>query len=478
WRRLLIIDAEKACSGEVSLQNDTGIYAVSSDGWSKQESNELCKYLECGNVTETTNKKEVKLPFWDRSYSCTGNHTSIWECEKEKAPVENHPLNQLYINCTDKPQVTLTGNCTGEVRLKNERVCYKSQTMGQLFHELCQQLGCSLFFKTWSTKYKGNARYLSCTGKESHLWQCSSWTDNCEEVISLACTKAIKFNFNESCGGKLLVDYQGQWEPVCPLENMINAHRICRKLDCGNATKKSETVIENRSNTDITIKCGNEHNYLENCIETETCTKMAVIYCDNHDTTYTFTHYDHPFTPGTGLIVGLVAGLVLLLVAALIVFRERISFLAKLRFKSSPEGTDVEVSENEMESLNEKDGLERGDSDDIVTTVNPMEDNQSQESESEHDEENMSTSISSSGTEYDDVDERNVKLPEDRRPTEPLLPPRPDNLLDEVTFEAEVELQEDYDDVILPTKQRESFNIPGPSSDLPFAGSNDEVKPQ
>lgn len=51
----------------------------------------------------------------------------------------------------------------------------------------------------------------------------------------------------------------------------------------------------------------------------------------------------------------------------------------------------------------------------------------------EHDEENMRTSKDSSGTEYDDVDEKHVK-PEDSSPTEPSLPPRPDNLLGTVTF--------------------------------------------
>lgn len=58
----------------------------------------------------------------------------------------------------------------------------------------------------------------------------------------------------------------------------------------------------------------------------------------------------------------------------------------------------------------------------------------STESDSEHDEENTSTSGSSSGTEYDEVDAGNVKLPEDRGPTEPLLPPRPDNLPGTITF--------------------------------------------
>lgn len=51
-----------------------------------------------------------------------------------------------------------------------------------------------------------------------------------------------------------------------------------------------------------------------------------------------------------------------------------------------------------------------------------------------------------------------------------------------MTFEAEVDQQEDYDDVILPqtvvSEQKESLDIPGPSSDPPLLVSNDEAEHQ
>ncbi|KAB5567211.1 hypothetical protein PHYPO_G00230190 [Pangasianodon hypophthalmus] len=475
WRRLLLTNIQNACTGEVYLQKERDFYAVSSDGWSKQEGNELCKYLECGNVSETTNKEQVNVSFWSKSYSCTGNPKSIWDCEKEKAPVKNH---HLHISCTDKPEVKLKGNCTGEVQLKKMPVCYKSQETARVFSEFCHDLNCSMFFKSWSTNYSGNAHYLSCTGKESKLWQCSSWTDNCEGVVSLACTKAIKLNFSSPCGGELQVDYRGKWEPVCPLASNQDANRICRELKCGDVSRTNDEAVENTANTDISINCGDDYKSLMHCVKPvpQACTRKAVFYCDN---------YIPPvkkIQPDTGLIVGVVVGLVLVLVAVLIVFWKRKTFLAILRFKTSAEDTDMEISGKEMQRLSEKDVFEEDDYDDIVTTVNPMEDNQSQVSASEHDEENKSTSEGSSGTEYDDVDEENVKPPAESSTTDPLLPPRPDNLLDEVTFEAEVEPQEDYDDVSLPqamvSEQRESFDIPGPSSDPPLLVSNDEAKPQ
>lgn len=51
-----------------------------------------------------------------------------------------------------------------------------------------------------------------------------------------------------------------------------------------------------------------------------------------------------------------------------------------------------------------------------------------------------------------------------------------------MTFEAEMEQEEEYDDVILPqtvvNEQIESFDFPDPLSDPPLLVSNEEAKPQ
>ncbi|XP_060788378.1 scavenger receptor cysteine-rich type 1 protein M160-like isoform X2 [Neoarius graeffei] len=476
WRRLLLTSTKTACTGKVYLQNQSGLNTVSSDGWSETEHNKLCNYLECGNVSETVDEEHMNKaqPCWGRSYNCSGNPKNIWECEKDKAPVEKR---HLHINCTDEPQVNLTGKCTGEVQLKNEHVCFTSQNTGRVFKEFCQELGCSMLFKTWPTKKNSKARYLNCIGMENKLWQCSSWTDTCENVISLACAGTIDWKLSGTCGGEFQVKYRGKWEPVCPLEK-DNADRICMNLKCGNASKVIPKPVENEPNPDVGFQCTKDHQYLMHCFRPENCERKAIIYCDNYVPPVKKEKAD------IGYIIGVVVGLVLLLVAALIVYWKRKTFLAILRFKSSSEDNDVEINKNEMQSLNEKDNLENGSEnyDDIGTIVNPMEDNQSEVSASENDKENMSTSQSFSGTDYDEADEENAKPPANSNPTEPLLPPRPDNLLDKVTFEADVEPQEDYDDVILPqtvvSEEKERLDIPGLSLEPPLLVSNDEAKHQ
>ncbi|XP_053359271.1 scavenger receptor cysteine-rich type 1 protein M160 [Clarias gariepinus] len=479
WKRLLLINPYSACEGAVFIQNQTDLYAVISDGWGNQEGKELCKYLECGELFNISGTAQVNTGVWSSSYHCTGNPKSIWDCEKESSPTTN---NQLSISCTnkDKSQLSFTSiednNCTGEVKLKNDPVCYKSQNTGHVFNELCQQRGCSTSFRTFPTTYKGKARYVSCTGKESNLQQCNSWTNECTDGgVMLACTMAFKWNFSSTCGGKLQVNYRGKLEFVQPLENMTDANRICNELKCGNASTNKFGNIKNKTTIDIKIKCDKNQNYVKHCVKFEPreTRTIAVIYCDEYNLPVEIS------APETGLIVGIVVGLVLVLVAALVVFWKRKAFLTILSFKFSDENPDVELSENEMQSLKEKDMFKVEDYDNVVTSENQMEDNQSKVSGFEHDEENMRTSKDSSGTEYDDVDEKHVK-PEDSSPTEPSLPPRPDNLLDEVTFEAEVESQEDYDDVLslqtVDSEQRDGFSVPGPSSALLV--SNDEAQSQ
>ncbi|KAF5905560.1 scavenger receptor cysteine-rich type 32, partial [Clarias magur] len=426
WRRLLLINPNSDCEGAVYIQNQSDHYAISSDGWHSQEGTALCKYLECGQFINSSGTPQVNSRFWSSSYTCTGNPKSIWECEKERS---HEGDNQLSISCMDKPQLTFNkikdNNCTGEVRLKNEPLCYKSQKTDHVFHELCQQMGCSMFFKAWPTTYKGKARYLSCTGKESKLWQCNSWMNECTDGgVLLACTKAFKLNFSSTCGGELQVNYRGKLEFVHPLENKKDADRICNEQKCGNASSYKTEIIKNKAQIDIKIDCEKEQNYLWHCVKSDPreSTKIAVIYCDKYISPVVIRK------PHPGLIVGIVVGFVLLLVAASVVFWKRKAFLAILNFKFSDENPDVEVSENEMQSLKEKDVFKTEDYDNVVTSKNLMEDNQSDVNASEHDEENRRTSKDSSGTEYDDVNEEYVQ-PEDGSPAEPSLPPRPDNVL-------------------------------------------------
>ncbi|XP_060737634.1 scavenger receptor cysteine-rich type 1 protein M130 [Tachysurus vachellii] len=506
WRRLVVINHEDACKGEVYLQNEKHLNAVSNDDWKNQERNQLCKYLECGKSSEIDNGVEMnvylvdtKKSFSSRSFSCPAKPNSIWDCENESASVKNS--HQLHISCTDEPKMTLEGNCTGVVWLNNEPVCYKSEKTDYVLNDFCYQQGCSSLFKTWSTNHDSDARFLRCTSDESKLWQCNSGKSHCQTVVSVACAKALKWKFSRTCGGYLLVNYGRDWEYVCPLKNNKDADWICRDLKCGKISSFDDE--EDNKVTDISINCNHAPSKLMHCFKSgkEVCKLKAKFFCDDY--------YKHlPQRQATGSIIWIVMGLMLLMVASIVMYWNRktiCTIFARCkssaedsdieisenemqnlnekvaRCNSSAEDSDIEISENEMQNLNEKGVFETDDYDDIAATV---EDNQSDGS-SELDEEDASSSQGSSGTEYDDVDEENVIKTAGSSTIDPILPPRPNNLPDNVTFETEVDPEEGYDDVMLPQtadseqrEKRESFDIPDLSSDPPLSVCNDEAKPQ
>ncbi|KAK3566214.1 hypothetical protein QTP86_029337, partial [Hemibagrus guttatus] len=478
----LLQDPRDKCAGIPSLFYSGKLFPLCTQGINKETQNGFCAIFGCGEALSFKNSLSTD---GQGLAGITCKDKDISNCDFSKTEIQECKIGHL--KCTDEPDMTLSGTCTGEVLVNEEHVCFQSENTDAVLNEFCFMQKCSALFKTWSTKNntKNTARFLRCTGNESKMWQCNSGTSHCKDVISLACTNAIQINFSSPCGGDLLVNYRGQLEHVCPLNHKADADRICSYKECGNARQTSKNNLENNLTTNISISCIDNPNDIRRCFTSGnlSCTEKAQIYCDSNLSLYMIAIPDYvsPKETNTGLIVGIVVGLVLLLVAVLIMYRKRKAIRAILRLKFPEEDSDMDVSENEMQNLNAKDVFETDDYDDVVASVNSMEENQS-DGASEYDEEDVSTSQGSSGTEYDDVDEGNVKKSADNSPAEPILPPRSNNLLDKVTFEVEVEPQEDYDDVISPqtvdSEQKESLDIPDPSTDPPLTVFNDEAMSQ
>ncbi|KAL6459204.1 hypothetical protein MHYP_G00326760 [Metynnis hypsauchen] len=361
WRRLLLTDPDNACAGKVYARDQSGLMAVSRDGWGTDKGEELCKYLKCGqfsNYTEEDPPKEER----NRIYNCSGTPKSILDCRVDNKTAQFQHLN---IRCDGNPEVNLLGNCTGEVRInQKERMCGISHNTDRVLRELCHHLNCRRLITSWFNKAKVEAQYFSCTGHENRLWQCSSWKDSCDSVISVACANSVEFNFTGKCGGELQVRYRGNWEPVC-LNSIEDAHVICRNQNCGKAT--SYKNLDSREEVQTSFECKDEETDPKSCVKYESCQKRkAIIYCEKHAP-----------VENTGLTVGLMVGLLFLLVVTVVIWQRK-RFLAILRLKPSGGDKDIELNSKEMQDLNEN---IKDDYEDVDPVMNPMED----ESESQDD---------------------------------------------------------------------------------------------
>ncbi|XP_066499365.1 scavenger receptor cysteine-rich type 1 protein M160 [Hoplias malabaricus] len=436
WRRFILVEPGEVCSGMVYVFDSQGRIPVSREAWGVQKGSELCQNLQCGEFNKYIEK--LYIPSNNRTYNCSGTNKTIFDCKVQITPTPFQPLN---IKCAVKHEIKLQTSCTGEVVINSQAsMCWQPKNPERVFNELCQNLQCSKFITSWSTnKTKSKALSFSCLGVENRLWQCKSWNNNnCKDIVSVACAKGLKLEFKEKCGGELQVNYIGKWEPIC-VNNMEDAHRLCNFKSCGNATK-----LDHLSNTKpkISFSCEGKEYAEHQCFKPEACSNgPAYIECQKYVAT----------NSNAELISGLVVTLLLVVV---IVIWQRKRLLALLRSKSSSKDQDVELSSNtdtkrEVDLNDRKSSMfEMDDYVDVDPIMNPVETKSQDLQPDEGEEERKDVSEGSSRTEYDDVEENEASQEPENSPTQPLLPPRPANLLDDVSYEVELDDPDDYDDAM------------------------------
>ncbi|XP_051740140.1 protein PFF0380w-like isoform X2 [Ctenopharyngodon idella] len=149
----------------------------------------------------------------------------------------------------------------------------------------------------------------------------------------------------------------------------------------------------------------------------------------------------------SGLIVGLSLAVLGLIMVFMWMNRKRL--LLALRHYRNKNGKDINSDRNEMNNMEKEDRdltqgnaslLEYDDYEDVDSDKNKI-----------GDEDADDRSQGSSGNEYDDIEGQNGDISPHQTHIDddlPLHPKRPDNILDQDTYEVETENQEEYDDVM------------------------------
>ncbi|XP_059358913.1 scavenger receptor cysteine-rich type 1 protein M130-like [Carassius carassius] len=435
WKRLLLYNKEGECSGPVyALRDRKTPTPVSTSGWGREEGQKLCEYLQCGNFISSIPKDTNTNEWWNKTYKCSGKK-NIWECESNDQPAQNQQ--QLNIQCDRKPpKMMLSDNCTGEVLIDKEHVCASRWDAG-MSNKLCDSLNCGKALYSWTTESREkNTWHFSCTGIETSVWQCGSRKDSCKNILSVACKDSVEFSSTEKCGGKLVIKYQGRWEYVCGKLTTNDNKKFCDVLKCNDSRELlEEQIIEKEIK--VKIDCPETHYNIFQCmhhLKNDKCTHgPAEINCGITPNTEGYTTKTAGYTPQTA------------------------GYTPKgVRYYRSKNGKDVNPDVNEMDKMDTEDKVffflgfseEKAlflDNDDYQD-VDSLMDKSGEEDEDDR-------KRDSSGTEYDDIEGQAKEIsPSQTHHDEdldiPLLPKRPENILDQDTYEVETEKQEDYDDVI------------------------------
>ncbi|KAA0714331.1 Antigen WC1.1 [Triplophysa tibetana] len=476
WTRLFLYQKPEACSGLVNALSSTGeatidVKLVSSQGWTRKEGQVLCEYLQCGNYETHSEDPKETTEWWNKTYNCSGK-TNIRDCERDDQKIIEQK--QLNIKCDDKnymdkgkhSDVTLSDSSTGDMLINKEHVCavYVSKDKELIFNQLCNNLGFGNAIHDWtrSIAYKTKGWYFSCFGHETFLWQCYSWKGTCDRITSVACQKSVRFSTTEKCGGFLGVKFRNQWESVCADISDFDRDKVCKSLDCKNAQTLNEKQFNEMRAKDIQVRvtCPEKHQNISQCVrllhkEKNQICQRAEITCEGQ-------------VEKTQVNVGLILGVLLGILGLLGLISQRNRLLSALRRYRKKDAKDKNLNANEMNDVETEDRdseenmslFEKDDYEEVDAITNRKgEDNADDKS------------AGSAGTEYDDIEEQghdfsHSQTHDEEEPDPPLLPKRPEALLDEVTYEVEIEGEQDYDDA-MPIEALANENAGTPTADPP-----------
>ncbi|XP_035863944.1 scavenger receptor cysteine-rich type 1 protein M160-like [Sander lucioperca] len=255
--KVVFLKGDNSCSGLVGIEHGPKTYWLSgsNETWDQNSANTVCRQMHCGNASNhiSISRPDLMKDVWNVSYSCLSNSTSLLDCENTTPP-SNHGDTIATVTCSGKIEVKLTNECWGYVNVCADGecggVCADTWT-DQKSVMLCENLGCGDISlvpnpKANTKESKVLFKGLHTTNHMTNLSQ-SNFIKNENDYICkprqayVVCSGSVKSKFSSSrdkCSGNVLVEYEGQWLPVCntALENINTQKAICGE-QCGPAGK-------------------------------------------------------------------------------------------------------------------------------------------------------------------------------------------------------------------------------------------------
>nr|XP_042103539.1 antigen WC1.1-like isoform X3 [Ovis aries] len=218
----------------------------------------ICRQLGCGDsgtLNTSLGLREGSRPRWVDGIRCRKTDTSLWQCPSDPWNYTScSPKEEAYISCEGSRQLRLVdggGPCAGRVEILDQgswgTICDYSWDLDDA-RVVCRQLGCGEALEaTRSSSFGAGSgpiwlNNLKCTGKESHVWRCSSWgwgKHYCDHSnnAGVICSGFVRLAGGDGpCSGRVEV-YSGEaWIPVSDGNfTLPTAQVICAELGCGKA---------------------------------------------------------------------------------------------------------------------------------------------------------------------------------------------------------------------------------------------------
>ncbi|XP_017266705.1 scavenger receptor cysteine-rich type 1 protein M130 [Kryptolebias marmoratus] len=254
--KIVFLGGNEACSGDVGIEQGEQTFWLSgsNETWNQVAADTVCQQLHCGKAkTFQLKSYNGTTPVWNKTYSCSSNDKSLFECNTTPLPDSNQTI--AHVTCTGNITLELKNRCWGDVLITAEGKTggiYADTWTQDMSTKLCEELNCgdAIEHPTSQSDQKDvifkslHARSENTTLNKYTFVKREDNENTGGNKAYVICKGSIKPRFAKSrdkCSGNVEIQYEGKWHPVfkSSLENSQTQNAICKKLNCGRASNFS-----------------------------------------------------------------------------------------------------------------------------------------------------------------------------------------------------------------------------------------------
>nr|XP_028681739.1 scavenger receptor cysteine-rich domain-containing protein SCART1-like [Macaca mulatta] len=275
------------CAGTPVIRITEG--PVISCGLHQKEASVFCGRLGCGPALQASRPHLTGHPGWlgSKVISCQGTESSIFNCRFNLNFLDHCDLpTDSEVVCAGHTEARLVGGehpCAGRLEVRRGltwgTVCHADLDLATA-HVVCRELQCGAAASTPEGARFGRGsgpvwtEAFRCAGNESLLFHCPrARGSQCGpgRDAGLRCTgeKFRLVNGSSSCEGRVELQVQGSWAPLCATHwDIADATVLCHQLNCGSAVATPRGGHFGDGDAAIwpdAFHCGGTEPYLWNC---------------------------------------------------------------------------------------------------------------------------------------------------------------------------------------------------------------------
>ncbi|KAK2493107.1 hypothetical protein MC885_010011 [Smutsia gigantea] len=247
FREIRLVKGPSPCSGLPEIRNVNGVDRLC--GLHKEEATVFCRELGCGPALQAP-RQDVGIV---RKYmTCRGSEPTIRNCRLNNNFRSGCDFQQdAEVVCSGHTEARLVGGehpCAGRLEVRRGltwgTVC-DTDLDEATAHVVCRELQCGSAVSMPGGAHFGQGsgpvwtEAFRCAGNESLLFHCPQRPGHqCGhgQDAGLRCSEFRLVNGSSSCEGRLELQVQGSWAPLCAAHwDLADATVLCHQLNCGNA---------------------------------------------------------------------------------------------------------------------------------------------------------------------------------------------------------------------------------------------------